>query len=170
MRVQLGIEGFLKAGSALRDWTFVVAGAGPETRTLRSLAGGDPRITFVGSLDQARLHEIMLRARVLVSLPRSDGTSSGLMEALAAGMHPLVNDLPSNREWVTPDIGVVVSRNPTASEVADGLLSLSGRTFAGDPRTKVRGAVWEAQGEQLLDRIGAMLEGKQPHLTSTLTT
>lgn len=156
MRVDVVIAGFLAAGEELAEWKLVVAGHGPETGRLRALAGDDPRISFVSNVPQDEWDRLMLRTRILVSVPKSDGTSSGLVAGLAAGVRPLVNDLPPNREWVSPDIGVVVPRDPTAREVAEGLIRLSRERFAGDPRARVSAASWEVQVDSLLRRLTSL--------------
>ncbi len=80
-------------------------------------------VEFVGTATwPAGLAERLGRASVYVSVPSSDGTSVTLLEAMAAGAYPVVSDLPSNREWVTPDGGTVVPVRDVKS-LADAIVS-----------------------------------------------
>ena len=40
-------------------------------------------------------------ADIYVSTSLHDGTSVSLLEAMAAGVFPIVTDIPANREWIT---------------------------------------------------------------------
>ena len=68
------------------------------------------RVAFRNGLDRKTLFAEYRRSQVYVSLSRSDGTSVALMEALAAGIFPVLSDIPQNREWVSPreDNGILV--------------------------------------------------------------
>ena len=35
-----------------------------------------------------------------ISASLSDGTANSLLEAMAAGLFPIVSDIPANREWI----------------------------------------------------------------------
>ena len=62
----------------------------------------------------------MGRAHVYVSLAESDGTSLGLLEALALGAVPVLSDIPANRPWVRDgETGVLTGSAPEA--VADAI-------------------------------------------------
>lgn len=41
---------------------------------------------------------------ILVSTSSEDGTSVSLLEAMGSGAFPIVMDIPSNREWITPGL------------------------------------------------------------------
>ena len=43
----------------------------------------------------------MSRAKVYVSTSLADGTSISLLEAMAAGLIPVVSDIDANRPWIT---------------------------------------------------------------------
>jgi glycosyltransferase involved in cell wall biosynthesis len=79
----------------------VVAHSGSLTEDLRAraaAAGGE--VLFTGTVDAARLRDLMADAEVFVSVPSSDGTSVALLQAMAAGCFPIVSDLATQREWV----------------------------------------------------------------------
>ncbi len=58
-------------------------------------------IALEGFVGCGRLRELMRESDVYVSLSRSDSTSQSLLEAMAAGLFPIVSDIAGNREWVT---------------------------------------------------------------------
>lgn len=81
-----------------------VAGSGPMRRALESRARGEglgDSVSFVGWIDGATLRPLYREHDAYVSLSRSDSTSQSLLEAMAAGLVPVVSDIAGNREWVT---------------------------------------------------------------------
>jgi glycosyltransferase involved in cell wall biosynthesis len=63
-------------------------------------SGLEGHITFTGGLERALVAHQLKQSDVFVSLSRSDGLSTSLVEALACGLFPVVSDIPSNREVV----------------------------------------------------------------------
>ena len=154
MRVDRIIEAF---AAMPNEWQLIVAGDGQERAPLEDLAQTNHRVTFAGHLAQDELHQLMLRARIAVSIPISDGTSAALLEALAAGMAPLVNDLPANREWVTDEVGAVVPKDPTTAEIADALTRLRMRSpTPAKARALIEASLWEDEIAGLIKRIGQL--------------
>ncbi len=87
------------------EFRFTVVGDGSQRAELESLArelGVHDRIDFMGVLSEDKLRSVMTDADIFVSCSSSDGTSVSLLEAMAAGVFPIVTDLPANREWLTP--------------------------------------------------------------------
>lgn len=81
-----------------------LSGSGPMRRSLEALArreGVADAVTFTGWVDPPRLAALYHGHEVYVSLSRSDSTSQSLLEAMAAGLVPVVTDIAGNREWVT---------------------------------------------------------------------
>lgn len=80
-----------------------LAGSGPMRASLESLArdeGVFGWITFTGWVDEAELPRLYAEHDAYVSLSLSDSTSQSLLEAMAAGLVPVVTDIAGNREWV----------------------------------------------------------------------
>jgi glycosyltransferase involved in cell wall biosynthesis len=162
MRVGLIIRAFLAAkarcAGKLDGWRLVVAGSGPEDASLRAIAAKEPDVVeIVGGLAHDGLGALLLRSSVQVSIPVSDATSATLLEGLAAGSLPVVNDLPANREWVDADTGVIVSRDPTVDELAAALRqAVASEPMTSELRSRVAHVTWESQVELmtgLLDRL-----------------
>lgn len=85
-------------------YSATMAGDGPLRLGLmaraRDLKIAD-RVRFEGWVGESRLRELLASNAVYVSVSRSDSTSQSLLEAMAAGLLPVVSDIPGNREWVT---------------------------------------------------------------------
>jgi glycosyltransferase involved in cell wall biosynthesis len=58
-------------------------------------------VELEGFVGEDRLRALYREAEVYVSVSRSDSTSQSLLEAMAAGLFPIVSDIAGNREWVT---------------------------------------------------------------------
>jgi glycosyltransferase involved in cell wall biosynthesis len=86
-----------------RKLKFVIAGEGFQRRDLESRAdrlGLSGLVEFTGSLSKRQLVELLHSADIYVSTSLSDSTSVSLLEALAAGLIPIVTDIAGNREWI----------------------------------------------------------------------
>jgi len=103
-----GPETFLRALGILKRQGVMfrasIAGDGPLRVGLVRMArqeGIESFVRFEGFVGAARLRELLREADLYVSLSRSDSTSQSLLEAMAAGVFPIVSDIAGNREWVT---------------------------------------------------------------------
>lgn len=155
MRIDLVILAYLEARKTaedLKSWQLVVAGAGSEEAELRRLARGEPSINFVGQLSPMELHGLLGKASVYVSAPASDATSAALLEAMAAGVVPVVNDLPANREWVDATIGEICDRSPSVSQLAGAIVAATRRErHPAGVRARVESVTWERQVDALVE-------------------
>jgi glycosyltransferase involved in cell wall biosynthesis len=118
----------------------IVGGDGVLRAQLEDLArqlGVAHAVEFAGTATwPVGLAERLGKAAVYVSVPSSEGTSVTLLEAMSAGAYPVVSDLPSNREWVSPMGGALVPVRQAAPLAAaltaallDPLRRLSAATF-----------------------------------------
>jgi glycosyltransferase involved in cell wall biosynthesis len=149
-RVPLIIAGFRRARelhpSEMDAWRLVVAGDGARRDEVEAASRGAGDISVVGWLSQSDLQATLLSAHAFLSVPVSDATSASLLEAMAAGAMPIVNDLPANREWVDDRIGFVLPRNPDANAMADVILGAVRRLpNEAAIRGRVEGTAWEDQ-------------------------
>ena len=141
MRIPLVVQAFEAA--RLAGWRLAVVGAGDAP------VHGN-RVDFYGAVDQSQLHELMLSSKIIVSVPTSDASSASLLEGLAAGLTPVVNDLPANREWVSAG---VVSKDPSVAELAHALEEASSRWDPNRSRAVVRDVVWDAEVDRLVRAV-----------------
>ncbi len=91
-----GLAVLLEAFSSMDvDADLWIAGVGPETATLQARFAGDPRIIWLGELDEDAKIERMLGADVFCA-PSLHGESFGivLLEAMAAETAVVASDLP----------------------------------------------------------------------------
>jgi glycosyltransferase involved in cell wall biosynthesis len=106
-----------------RGYICDIVGDGPERARLERLRdelGLADRVRFHGHLPGDEVERMLGRADVYVSLAESDGTSLGLLEALALGAVPVLSDIPANRPWVRDgETGVVTGSEPDS--VADAI-------------------------------------------------
>jgi glycosyltransferase involved in cell wall biosynthesis len=144
MRVGLAARGFAQA--QLRDWRLVVAGAGSE-----EIPSGHG-IEVIGALPQSHLHRLMAASRALVSVPRSDATSAVVLEGLAVGLLPIVNDLPANREWLDDRSAVFVPRDPSVEQMAAAFRrAVEMDVNFARQRARVRSVTWDTQVDDLVE-------------------
>jgi len=71
-------------------------------------SGLSSSVVLTGHLSQTDLAELFRRATVTVSPTEHDGTPNTLLEAMACGCLPICGDLPSVREWITPDVNGIL--------------------------------------------------------------
>jgi glycosyltransferase involved in cell wall biosynthesis len=57
-------------------------------------------VSFRGGYLPAELPQMLAESDVYVSASKWDGTSPALLEAMSAGVYPVVTDIPANREWL----------------------------------------------------------------------
>jgi L-malate glycosyltransferase len=103
----------------------ILVGDGPQTSLIHKiLAPVADKVSFPGWLCRNDLPGAYCAADLFVSPSHSDGSSISLLEALACGRPVLVSDIPSNREWVNPDIGVLF-RDGDVTSLQGKLLQLA---------------------------------------------
>jgi L-malate glycosyltransferase len=83
---------------------FLIAGEGADKENLEREAGHlkiQSSTQFLGRIPHHQMPDLLSQTDIYVSTSLSDGTSVSLLEAFAAGVFPVVTDIPSNREWIT---------------------------------------------------------------------
>lgn len=103
-----GVETLIRAVplvlERIPDAKFTIIGGGSQEALLKGLAadlGVTGSIEFIGRIENTEIPAHMSRAKVYVSTSLADGTSISLLEAMAAGLIPIVSDIDANRPWVT---------------------------------------------------------------------
>ncbi len=113
---------------AIPDARFIIIGSGSQETYLKALARDlnlTDKLEFKGPLPNSEIPNFMEDALVYVSTSLADGTSVSLLEAMAAGLVPVVTDIDANRSWVTPqkDGYLFKAKNPQglARNIIDAL-------------------------------------------------
>jgi glycosyltransferase involved in cell wall biosynthesis len=97
-------------GEATERISVIFVSSGPQLPEAQSLADRilpvevRRKVEFMGGADSLALARVMRESQIYVSMSRSDGTSSSLLEAFACGVYPVLSDIPANREWFDPTV------------------------------------------------------------------
>jgi glycosyltransferase involved in cell wall biosynthesis len=87
------IDAGLRARGVERAWTII--GGGPEEARLRAAWSGAPGVEFTGALTHAATLARLAEHDVFVLPTRSEGFPVSLLEAMGAGVVPVVSDIES---------------------------------------------------------------------------
>lgn len=80
-------------------------------------------VHLLPTLPQMQLWDLFLRAEIFVSPSVHDGTPNSLLEAMACGCLPVVGDIESMREWITPGVNGLLADATRAQSLADAMLT-----------------------------------------------
>ncbi len=97
------------------------AGDGPERARLESrvgAAGLTARVRFLGEVTHDSLPGLLAEHDVYLSASRRDGTSLSLLEAMAAGLLPVVSSIPANAAWLAHGVGGLLHKPGDAKDLA----------------------------------------------------
>jgi len=114
------IDAFADVAGDFRDWRLVIAGEGEEVDNLAARAEHlniADRVTFTGRVDPWPLYT---RASIFALPSRFEGTPNALLEAMSAGVAPIISETSSGAlDFVRDGInGLVVETDNVASLVA----------------------------------------------------
>lgn len=104
---------------------FTVAGSGSHAPALKELAASldvEDHVDFTGPVDHKTIAEYMAQASVYASTAVADGTSIALMEAIAAGLAPVVSDIEPNRSLVAHGRDGYLFRPGDEQDLADKII------------------------------------------------
>lgn len=151
-RVDLVIDAFKRIKAPLR---LLIAGTGDAGPGLRELAGGDPRIEFLGRVDDARLVELYAGALAVPFTPRREDYGYVTLEAFASGKPVVTCEDAGEAAAIVRDSGGgrVVAADPAA--LAAAMQSLHDDRAQADEfgragRDWVHGLSWDAIARQLV--------------------
>jgi glycosyltransferase involved in cell wall biosynthesis len=132
-----GLHYLIPAFRRLRtNYSLAIAGDGSGSldyqQQLIELAGGDPRIQFLGDVRGRLLEELFSNAGVFAQPSELEGLSIGLIEAMSYGLQCVASDIPENRE-VIGEAGLHFRNKDTDDlrRVLDGAISNGAATAAG---------------------------------------
>jgi glycosyltransferase involved in cell wall biosynthesis len=83
----------------------LIIGGGSLLKEMEKLTNSynlSEQITFKGRINNEELPQYLRECPYYLSVPVSEGVSSSLFEAMAAGCLPIITDLPGNRAFIHP--------------------------------------------------------------------
>ena len=108
----------------------------PEARFICTTMQGEPQalrwvqelgisqgVVLLPKQTRVQMADLFRRARVVVSPTTHDGTPNTLLEAMACGCLPVVGDLESLREWITPGLNGLLVDLSQPQALADAMLT-----------------------------------------------
>jgi len=104
------IEAIARFPEDTPDFRMVFVSGGPGLNDAKALADNllppkmRERVIFWGGVSYDELTSGLSSSHAFVSMSRSDGTATSLLEAMATGLYPILSDIPQNRPWVSKDL------------------------------------------------------------------
>lgn len=98
-----------------------MAGEAQAERWLQEL-GIAASITLLSPMPRPQMAEQYRQAQVLVSPSTHDGTPNTVLEGMACGCFPVVGDIESLREWITPEVNGLLVDPADPQALADAIL------------------------------------------------
>jgi hypothetical protein len=82
----------------------------------------EKQVKLLPLLPQEQLWSLFSQAQVFASISSHDGTPNSFLEAIACGCFPVVGDIESLREWITPGVNGLVIEPAQPQQVAEAIL------------------------------------------------
>lgn len=120
-------------------YRLTIAGDGPLRDELERRSDA-AHVHFAGHVPQDDMPRLLADHTVFVSLSQTEGVSASLLEAMAAGLTPVVADIEANRQWIKDGDNGVLVRGLAPETVADALrrahtdLALRRRAYERNPQ------------------------------------
>ena len=147
------LKAFRELKRHLPDATLWVVGDGPMLPKLR--ASAPPGTTFFGRVSQAKKHELMARAHVLVATSVREGWGLAVSEAALCGTRAVGYDVAGLHDSVPAAGGVLVEPEPTALASALTQLLPAWAKDYGPLPTDVGVRSWENVATSLMGGLAA---------------
>jgi glycosyltransferase involved in cell wall biosynthesis len=99
-RLDLLLNAFAIFANDYHTATLNIVGDGPEAARLKTMAtnlGIEKNVKFYGHVHKEKLLELLSKSHIYISLIATEGMSSSLLEAVVAGLLPVVVDMPASR-------------------------------------------------------------------------
>jgi glycosyltransferase involved in cell wall biosynthesis len=106
------------------DAVLTVIGTGPEKKRLEALARSlelEKNIKFTGKLNLQELALLLSESDIYISLIRTEGLSSSLLEACSCGVLPVVADIPASSTVIKNGINGILLPETSSREVGEAV-------------------------------------------------
>jgi len=135
----------------LPEYRCIICGDGSQRKFLERVAAklNLYNVEFRGWLQGDEYSELYRNSDIYLSCSKSDSTSVSLLEAMAAGVFPVISNIPGNTEWVTDNQTALTFPTGEPKVLAAALLQAARDTKLRDNaavknRKKVESlAIWE---------------------------
>ena len=110
----------LRLAQAKADFVLVVAGDGPDFEWLRSFVRKnklEQQVRLVGALSNTDIRDLLVAADIFFLPSEWEGIALSVYEAMACGVPVVGSDVGGQRELVTPECGVLITRGEADEEV-----------------------------------------------------
>ena len=115
------IDALIKSPQEVRDQIHVtIIGTGPDFEMLRkkvSENGLEENVTFMGNIDNSKVHDILCGCDIYILMSNSEGLPISIIEGLRAGLGIISTPVAGIPEMVKENNGVLI--NPDPDELAD---------------------------------------------------
>lgn len=151
------VDAMAELGPGVRLW---VAGEGSQTAELQARTAGDPRVEWLGRLDDAEVASRVRGADVLCA-PSLHGESFGvvLLEGMAASTPVVASDLPGYRNVAVPDTHALLVPPGDAAALAAAVgRVLDDAVLAGELVAAGEARAADLSMERLAERYVALYE------------
>jgi len=111
-----------------KDIKFLILGEGPLTKFFKAKVMGfvkSGHVRFVGMVPHDRVAAYLSAADIYVSTSFSDGTSAGLLEAMACSLPVVVTEILGNMEWVEDGVNGLLVPVANSEKLAEKILLLA---------------------------------------------
>jgi glycosyltransferase involved in cell wall biosynthesis len=159
--VDLLLTAFARIAAGLPGWTLEIVGDGPLLTTLKNQAetlGIGDRVTFHGHVPDPM--PILQQCRIFVLPSRFEGMPNALLEAMAAGLAPVVTDAsPGPTETISHERSGLIVATENADALADAMRRLAEdaelvERLAHQARAYVKEHEWAAVEPKWLEVLG----------------
>jgi hypothetical protein len=99
-----------------------LAGQPEAQRWIKRLAIKD-HVRLMPLIPQDQLWDIFQHTQIFVSPSQHDGTPKSMLEAMACGCFPIVGDIESLREWITPGVNGLLVDPTSPAALADAIIT-----------------------------------------------
>lgn len=159
----------MKASKA--DIPLLIAGTGPHEEQLKALAGGDPRIRFLGHVDEATLQRAYARSLATIFPPINEDLGMVTWEAFLSGKPVLTTTDSGEPAEIVEDgkTGFVTEPTPEAMAARlDWMAAHPGETAAMEEAClgRVKEVTWERLVDRLLAAADKTREGRAGKLVA----
>ncbi|MGA9637683.1 glycosyltransferase family 4 protein [Flavobacterium sp.] len=85
------------------DFSLTIIGDGNQLDTLQKLSEAlqiQHKVVFTGRIKNTDLPELLQKANIYIGMPKTEGVSGSLFEAMASNCYPIVSDIEGNQSWI----------------------------------------------------------------------